>query len=425
MLVLPMQETTMQEPISPKLRKYIVACLIGNGLEWYDFAIFGYFVPLFSAQFFPTTSEYTAIINAFAVFAVGFLSRPLGAYVLGKLGDKQGRKKTMLFSVLLMAISTSLMGLLPTYNQVGLLAPIGLTLLRIFQGISIGGEYTSSLAFLIEHTPQSRRGFVGTWTYMGSFLGIALGALIGTLVVNMTTADQLEEWGWRIPFLLGSVIAYFGYYIRKTLEETPLFLELKKTNSIEKQPFKKVVKSHWKNVFVIVGLILPSTVWVYLLVVFLPVHMTKTFHWDLSVSLMLNFFTTLCLLLFLPIAGQLSDLYGRKRIISIGFVLTLASAPLIFSSVIQEYPMLVLGFSALTLSFAYGPTAALLSEMFPTPIRSTGMAVSYHLATGVFGGLTPLILTWLSVPLTWVLFALAMGFMSLACLKSGELCESY
>jgi MHS family proline/betaine transporter-like MFS transporter len=215
------------------LKKYVFASLVGNGLEWYDFAIFGYFSPVLSKLFFPSSSPFISLINIFAVFAVGFLSRPLGAYIFGKIGDQQGRKQAFLYSMLLMAFSTSLMGLLPTYDSIGILAPLLLVLLRVFQGVSLGGEFTGSLSFVIEHSPTSRKGMLGALTYSGGFLGSVFGASIGTLVTFWIPPQQLFAWGWRIPFLFGFVIAFMGYYLRRKVEETPAFLELKEQRQLK------------------------------------------------------------------------------------------------------------------------------------------------------------------------------------------------
>lgn len=376
------------------LTRNTIASVIGNGMEWYDFAIFGYFSPIFAEQFFPNPSTFVALINTFAVFAVGFLSRPLGAYFFGKLGDQQGRKTALLFSILLMALSTSLMGFLPTYYSIGIAAPILLTILRIFQGISLGGEFTSSLSFLFEHSPLSRRGFRGAWIFSGGFLGSVLGALIGLLTTSLTTKEQLAAWGWRIPFFLGLAIALCGYYLRKNVEETPLFLELKKSQSIEPSPLKSLGRENLKEVFQVIGILLPNTAWVYMFI-FLPTYLKEVIHLDFSLSLLINLIPSALSLILIPIAGYLSDIWGRKKIIFIGQLLLTILTPfacIVFANGVFFDIMLVNVIIVFAFSLSYGPTAALLAEMFPTRLRNTGMAFSYHLVTGVFGGMTPLIL---------------------------------
>ena len=187
--------------LSLQIKRYIFAAVAGNGLENYDFAIFGYMTPILAKNFFPSTSVFSSLINIFAIFAVGFLGRPLGALLLGQLGDRKGRKKALLISIFLMAISTGLMGCLPTYKQVGLWTPILLMLLRIFQGMSIGGEYTSCLSYLLEHAPPEKRGFVASWMNVGSCLGLLFGAIVSLLTTTLMPPGTFETWGWRLPFI--------------------------------------------------------------------------------------------------------------------------------------------------------------------------------------------------------------------------------
>jgi MHS family proline/betaine transporter-like MFS transporter len=412
------------------LRKYVAACLIGNGLEWYDFALFGYFAPIISSQFFPSSSAYTALIKTFAVFAVGFLSRPFGAYFFGKMGDQYGRKKAMVASVFLMAISTSLMGALPSYESIGLWAPCFLALLRIFQGMSIGGEFTSSLTFLLEHSAMEKRGFIGSWTYVGSLLGMALASLTGAIATYSLSQEALVSWGWRIPFFLGFGVALYGYYLRKSLSETPIFINMKNLGLIAHNPFQALLRGHLKDIFQIVCVFIPNTVLVYLLFFYLPAYMTMTLGWTFFETLAINLFALTSTMLFLPVAGYLSDIYGRKQTIALGLCLTLICSPLIFYLISQQTLMSTtsaLLAAAFLLSLSYGPTGALLADQFPAPLRNTGMSISYHLSTGVFGGLTPLILTWLSSfthglnsSIAWTMIAAVIGLMGLYMIKTKD-----
>lgn len=381
--------------IPSPLKRIILISLIGNGLEWYDFAIFGYFAPIFSKQFFPAASPFIALINTFAVFAVGFLSRPLGAYIFGKMGDQHGRKKALLCSMFIMACTTSLMGLLPTYDSIGILAPILLVIFRIFQGISLGGEFTGSLSFVIEHTPPSRRGLVGAIAYSGGFLGGILGATVGAFITVLFSSSEIQAWGWRIPFLLGFMIAFLGFYLRSQVEETPAFLELKRRNAIDANPLKSIKNENSKEIFQLIFILLPNTTWVYLFV-FLSTYFYEIKHWDFSYSFLVNSFPPVLALIFIPIGGHLSDIWGRKKIILIGQAGLFMATPFAFKifseGVFTEIILVQIVISAF-LALSCGPIAALLTEMFPTRLRNTGMALSYHIATGVFGGMTPLILT--------------------------------
>lgn len=410
-----------------RLKKYIFAGVIGNGLEWYDFVIFGYFSPVFSKLFFPEESQFATLIDIFIIFAIGLLSRPIGAYLFGKLADQQGRKKALLLSVLLMAFSTSFIGLLPTYFDIGILAPILLTLLRICQGISMGGEFTSSLTFLIEHSPPSRKGLVGAWIYSGGFLGSALGAVTVTMTTLCMPAEQLQTWGWRLPFFLGIGIAFLGYFLRMRLNETPAFLELKHSHTIEKSPFRQVFKEKRMEILSIIGIILPNTVWMYLLFVFLPNYLTQIMQWDFTLSLLINLIPLGILMVLLPVIGHASDLWGRKRIILSGQILLLISAPIalnILSSDSFSDILFLQIFISLALTLSCGPMAALLTEMFPASLRNTGVSISYNTATGVFGGMTPLLLTSLISltggmlwPTLWVTSTVLIGMIALVKVK--------
>lgn len=411
----------------PRTKRAVFASVIGNGLEWYDFVIFGYFSPIFSKHFFPEGSPLVSLIQVFIIFAIGFVCRPMGAFIFGKIADQQGRKRALLLSVLLMAISTSLIGFLPTYESVGLLAPLSLTLLRVGQGISMGGEFTSSLSFVIEHTPSSRKGLVGAWVYAGGFLGSSLGASVSALVTLTTTVEQLNSWGWRLPFIFGFVIAFLGYYLRVRMDETPVFLELKRTKSIEKLPFKKVFKEHFLEILLVIGILLPNTMFVYLMGVFMPNYMNRMMGLNYTLSLLINLIPALISLITVPIAGYLSDLWGRKRVIFVGQCLLIGLAPLVFRALtsLSFFELLsVQILVSLALSLSSGPIPALLTEMFPASIRNSGMAISYQFGTGVFGGMTPLIITMLIsssggvlCALLWMVCTVLVGMLALSRVK--------
>lgn len=414
------------------LKKYIASVVIGTSLEWYDFAIFGYFAPIYSSQFFPANNVYASLLSTFAVFAVGFLSRPLGAYIFGKIGDQYGRKQALMTSMMLIGISTTLMGLLPTYNHIGYFAPALLTLLRILQGISMGGEFTSSLSFIIEHSPAPRKGLVGAWIYSGGFLGSLLGISVGTIMTLFTTTEQLYAWGWRIPFLIGMVISIYGYYFRYYFTETPAFIKLKVNNQIEPRPFSMIIRKNYREIFQVIGILLPNTVWAYLFI-FLPAYLTDVQDWEFLKSLIINLIPTILLVFLVPLAGHISDIWGRKKTMMIGQAALIVLAPIFFQVFAggQLYLIILMQIIiAIFFALSYGPTAALLSEMFPTNRRNTGIAISYHIATGVFGGMTPLIVTYLTSikgidigPTLWVIPTGIIGILTLAYIKERPLEE--
>lgn len=218
--------------ITPKQRKTLVASSLGNILEWYDFALFGFFAPILAQLFFPSDDHLASLLSTFGVFAAGFLMRPLGGALFGHFGDKVGRKNALAASVILMAIPTTLLGLLPTHSQVGLLAPILLTVLRLIQGLSVGGELTGSISFIVEHSPPSQRGFFGSWASNSIGMGLLLGSATGALMTSLLSPDDLASWGWRIPFLFGIVVGGVGLYLRMKLEEPESFQKLQQAGAM-------------------------------------------------------------------------------------------------------------------------------------------------------------------------------------------------
>ncbi|CDZ81464.1 Proline porter II [Candidatus Rubidus massiliensis] len=386
------------------LNKSVMISLFGNGLEWYDFTIFGYFAPILGRNFFPYNVPYLSVLSTLAVLTVGFISRPIGAYVLGKMGDQYGRKRALLFSIFLMAISTALMGVLPTYETAGIIAPIFLITLRILQGFSLGGEFTSSLTFLFEHAPRHKKGFIGAWAFSGAYLGSIFGATISIILTVILSEQELYKWGWRIPLILGFFIAITGFYLRRKVEESPSFLQLKNSHSLVKNPLKEIAKQHYKQILQTIGLLLPNTVWAYVFV-FLPTYLTEMKKWNFSSSIFINFVPSIFLFLFLPVAGRFSDIFGRKKILYLGQCGLIFLSPFAFYVFEKGYVTNVIAMQlmiALFYSFSYGPLAALMAELFPTNVRNTAVAISYNLATGIFGGITPLALSY---------FTLHFGFM--------------
>jgi MHS family proline/betaine transporter-like MFS transporter len=225
-------------------KKIIRAGIIGNVMEWYDFAIYGYFALIIGKLIFPSSSASTSVIAAFGAFAAGFLMRPIGSLIFGNIGDKLGRKRALLISVLMMAIPTFLIGVLPVHEQIGITAPILLVILRMLQGLSVGGEYTTSVVFLVENSPDGRRGFMASWSGWGAVAGILLGSAVASLITTLLTPVQLASWGWRLPFLIGIIIAFVGFYIRRHLPDiSPVSNQEKPTS-----PIREAFTHEWRSV---------------------------------------------------------------------------------------------------------------------------------------------------------------------------------
>ncbi len=404
-------------------RRYIFAALLGNALESYDFLLFGFFAPIFSSQFFPDDTPFTSLIKTFAIFAIGFLSRPLGACFFGQLGDRYGRKKGMLLSMQLMAVSTCLIGLLPSYNIIGVWAPLLLVLLRLCQGISLGGEYTGAMTFIFEHAPPGKKNYYMSWIFVGSTFGLACGATIGALMTIYIPHDQMQIWGWRIPFIFGFFIAFLSYYIRQKTAETPTFLHLNKTNTIEHQPIKKVLLNYPASIAQVIGLILPGTIWLYVLYIYLPAYLIQKMNWEFYLSFIVSLIPLLFSCILLPFSGYLADNYDKKKIYFISLSILTLIAPFCLLGIMTGNIALVIILELICAFFGILttiPLATLLAEAFPAPIRTTGMAISYNVATGVFGGMTPFLLTSLTTliggtisTILWVLFAGIVGMISI------------
>ena len=366
--------------------------MIGNILEWYDFAIYGYFAATIGRQFFPHEDAVAQLLAAFGVFAIGYLMRPLGGVLVGHIGDTFGRRAALTFSVAAMAIPTFLIGVLPGYQTIGLLAPIGLTLLRVVQGLSVGGEYTGSLVFLVEHAPAGRRGLMGAFGACGTTAGILLGSAVGAAFAASLSTAELDAWGWRIPFLLGLLVGIAGFILRRYALETEVME--KRTRA----PIVETLRDHWRVVAGFAGLSVYSAVTFYIGFVYLVSWLQTADGIPPSRSLEINSFSMVMLLPVLLAAGWLSDRIGRKPLMLLASVGGLIGALPLFwllnhpSELLAQLGQLGL---ALLMGLYYGALPAILVEAAPPSVRCTAVALGYNLCYGLFGGLSPLAATWL------------------------------
>jgi MFS transporter, MHS family, proline/betaine transporter len=377
---------------SAHLGRVIAAGTIGNVLEWYDFAIYGYFAAPIGRQFFPQEDAVAQLLSAFGVFAVGYLMRPVGGVLVGHIGDTVGRRAALTFSVAAMAIPTFLIGLLPGYQAIGVLAPIGLILLRVVQGLSVGGEYTGSLVFLIEHAPEGRRGLLGALGASGATVGILLGSAVGAAFAASMSPAALDAWGWRIPFLLGLVVGIAGYILRRYVLETAV---------VEKRarpPILETLQDHWRAVAGFAGLSVYSAVSFYIGFVYLVSWLQTADGIPPSRSLEINSFSMLILLPVVITAGWLSDRIGRKPLMALASLGGLVAAVPVFwllnhpSALLAQIGQLGL---VVLMGVYYGPLPAILVEAAPPAVRCTAVALGYNLCYALFGGLSPVVATWL------------------------------
>lgn len=380
------------------MRKVIVSGMVANGLEWYDYALYGLLAPIISQLFFPAGNSALALIATFGVFAAGFAMRPVGAILFGYIGDEYGRKTSLILSIILMAVPTACIGLLPTYEQIGIAAPILLTVIRLLQGLSLGGAFSGSIAFVVEHAPDKHRGIAGSTSMISMILGILAGSAMATSLSMLLTPEQFESWGWRIPFFFGVLAGGAGFYIRHHVEESPKYLKAKAEGTLSPTPLRDVLKHHRGELFQAIGVYLLVTVPFYILVVFMISFMEKMLNHTASNALFANTIIMLVMLVITPFSAWLSDKIGRKPVLlvtAIGFLLAIGPIfELLCQPDFHSALMAQIAFAVLV-GFYIGPVPTFLVEIFPTNIRYTGMSLSYNIAAAVFGGTAPLVSTWL------------------------------
>lgn len=382
--------------LSPKQRKAIVAGTIGNTVEWVDWALYSIFAKIIAVEFFPGGDETVALLSTLAVFAVGFVMRPIGAAVLGAYADRHGRKKGLTLTVGLMAGASFVIALTPSYSAIGVLAPVILLVARLLQGFSAGGEFGSSSAFLVESAARGRRAFAGSWQQVSVGGGVLIASLLGTIATSTLDDQALHDWGWRVAFVLGGLLGLIGLWLRISVEETESFTKTAASRKVN--PLKAMFKEHPGAALRVAGITIAGTLTYYIWVNYLPTYANITTGIPLSQALLSQ---TLCLVVFvvlLPFAGLVSDKLGRKLTLGVfagGFVVL--SWPMLhlldnsFLSVflVQLTGMLfLLGYSA--------NCAVIMAEQFPPEVRATGIALPYALAVALFGGTAPYVTTWLN-----------------------------
>jgi len=420
-------ESTFVSQEKSYIWRVITSCMIGNAIEWYDFAIYGYFAATIGKLFFPEFSTTANLLATFGVFAAGFIMRPLGGIIFGHIGDKIGRKSALLWSIYLMAIPTTLIGFLPTYEQAGWLAPFLLTLIRLVQGISMGGEFTGSMIFVVENAQNKHRGLYGSWIVFSLLVGILIGSIIATSTCYFLSNDQLMDWGWRIPFFLSIVGGLIGTIMRRTLHEPAQFANAKKQHKESSLPIIDLFKNHWKTIIYVLFIELTLSVGFYLIVTFVNNYLTEFLKMDMLTSLSLITISMVAMGVAILLSGWASDKIGCKPVLVLSsLAFTIFAYPLFIAF---EGGFMSALFAQICLSFIMGsffaPIPATLVSLFPLTVRYSGISISHSLSMALFGGTAPLIATWLihltgnnATPALYLALASFISAMSLLFMRS-------
>lgn len=376
----------------------VVAGAIGNLLEWYDFAVFGFFAPVIATQFFPSDDPIAGLINTLGVFAAGYLVRPIGGILFGLMGDRLGRKRALKLSIIVMAVPTSLIALLPNHAEVGVLAAVLLVILRLGQGLAVGGEFIGSICYLVEHAPTERRATYGSCAVIGAVGGMLLGSGIAALLHGLLSDGEIAAWGWRLPFLGGPVMGVVGWWLRRTLAESPAFLEILEAGAIERHPFRRALQEMPLRVLQIFAMVTLLGVAVYTLFVWMPTYLTHIVTPPISHTLLINTLAMGLMVAMMPVAGLTADRLSAKGVLAVAAVaLAVVVAPL-FAWIDTGTLMAVIGAQtifAVINGFIQGPTPLALVNAFPTRLRYSALAVGYNLSLALFGGTAPLVATYL------------------------------
>jgi len=400
------QQLTVDEvhatKLSPQGRKAIVAGSIGNAVEWVDWAVYTTFSSVFAHHFFPKGDPIAALLATLAIFAVGFVMRPVGAAIMGAYADHHGRKKGLVLTIGLMAGATALIGIAPTYDTVGILSPIILVAARMVQGFAAGGEFGSSSAFLVESAAPRRRAFAGSWQQVSVGAGVLLASGMGAIITGTLSKDALDDWGWRLAFIVAALLGLVGLWLRSSVEETESFVNSKsraeasgetRRNSV----FTMFVK-HPKATLRVFGVTIAGTLLYYMWVSYMPTYAAVSTGIPLSQALLANFIAVGLFLVLLPFAGLLSDKIGRKPTMTAfaaGFLLFSWPAFALLNG--NFWMLLLIEVIGIILLLGYSANCAvIMAEQFPAEVRATGIGLPYALAAAIFGGTAPYITTWMN-----------------------------
>ncbi|HEX7932887.1 MAG TPA: MFS transporter [Paraburkholderia sp.] len=424
-----------QQSAATPVRRLIVATSIGNALEWFDFAAYGFFAVTLSKLFFPAHDETVSLLLTFGTFGLSYVFRPLGALLLGRYADRRGRKAALLAALALTTIGTLICAVIPTYASIGLAAPIGLMAARILISFSTGGEFGSGTALMIEQESK-RKAFLASWQFSSQGMSTVLASCAGLALSTQLSAAQIESWGWRTPFIFGLLVAPVGLYIRKHIDDTlPAAANGATQNATHNAthnvshnvshnaPVSELLAHSKGRILLAAGIMAVSTAASYLMILYMPTYAVKQLHLPASTGFAATVVTGTILMIFTPLMGHLADRYGRSRMMVISALATLATIYPCFMWLVKSPSFSVLiaimALAGALKAIYFGPLAAVLSSLFPTSVRSTGLGFSYNIGVMVFGGFTPWLVTAMigatHDPLSPAFYLMACAVLSLAC----------
>ena len=378
--------------------KSLISSSVGNVLEWYEYTLYAYFATVISALFFPMDNKFVAMVLTFATFAIGLAARPIGGIIFGYIGDRYSRKKTLMMSILLMSIPTMCIGLLPTYQTIGIAAPILLIILRIVQGVALGGEFGSSCVYLYESVPKNKRGFFGSLALTGVGLGLVLSSCTIFIVESLISKETVYEYAWRIPFFISVFGSIIAFYMRRTLLETDDFVVAQKSGKLIANPFMEMIRNHKSSLVSLFAIFLTTQVSFFVVFIFGKTMMINFLHYDSYVAGKFNLFTVISYTVATVIFGYLSDKINKRYIILTGVIGLLVTAyPFIFALKVGGVTLILV--MCLLLGALIGMTEGtlnpLVAESFPTNIRATSVAFCWNFTSVAFGGGAPIVSMWL------------------------------